>query len=272
MWHLHTIERPVWVRGFYTAFERRIPKNFIFRGETHDFYEIVFLLKGSAGITAGSNSFVLEAPAAVLHPPMEFHSLRSVNDADAEAIIFSFEASAMPDYATRHFVLSDEDVSRVKRTLELLHTFMRFDEIVVGDCLAEHEREAQRALSEFEILLLTLTERTEESAKDGSAGARNYRRALRVIEENISAPLDTATLARLAHMSPSLLKKTFSRYAGVGVMEYLRTRKVNAAIPRLRTGESVKEIATSLGFTDAGYFSTVFRRVTGHSPSYYRKN
>ena len=139
-------------------------------------------------------------------------------------------------------------------------------------CPEENERGAQRALAEFEILLLTLTEHTEEIIKDGSAGARNYRRALRIIEENISTPLDTAMLARLAHMSPSLLKKTFSRYAGVGVMEYLRTRKVNAAIPRLRAGESVKEIATSLGFTDAGYFSTVFRRVTGHSPSYYRKN
>ncbi len=272
MWHLHSIKRPVTVHGFYTAFSRKIPKNFIFRGETHDFYEIVFLLKGRIGITAGSSSFVLEAPAAVLHPPMEFHSLRSIDDEEAEAIIFSFEASAMPDYATRHFLLSEEDVARVKMTLELLHNHMLFDEICVRNCLEAREREAQRALAEFEILLLTLTEHTEEIVKDGSAGARNYRRALRVIEENIAAPLDTATLARLSHMSPSLLKKTFSRYAGVGVMEYLRTRKVNTAIPRLRAGESVKEIATSLGFSDAGYFSTVFRRVTGHPPSYYRKN
>ncbi len=272
MWHLHSIERPVSVQGFYTAFSRKIPKSFVFRGETHDFYEIVFLLKGSIGVTAGSNSFVLEAPAAVLHPPMEFHSLRSITDTEAEAIIFSFSADAMPSFSTRHFSLAEEDVARVKLTLQLLQESKEFDDLQVKQTLPGQEREAQHALLEFEILLLTLTEHSAEGSKDGSAGARNYRRALRVIEENISVPLDTATLARLAHMSPSLLKKTFSRYAGVGVMEYLRTRKVNAAIPRLRAGESVKEIATSLGFTDAGYFSTVFRRVTGHSPSYYRKN
>ena len=62
MWHLQTIERRACVHGFYTAFERSITDDFVFRGETHDFYEIVFLLEGSVGVTAGANSFVLEGP------------------------------------------------------------------------------------------------------------------------------------------------------------------------------------------------------------------
>ena len=74
MWHLYPIDRSVSVHGFYTAFERRTDGDFIFRGETHDFYELVLLTQGSIGVTAGASSFVLEAPAAILHPPMEFHS------------------------------------------------------------------------------------------------------------------------------------------------------------------------------------------------------
>ena len=272
MWHLHSIPHPVAVDGFYTAFTRKIPQNFIFRGETHDFYELLLLLKGSVGITAGSDSLVLEAPAAILHPPMEFHSLRSVDAEEAEVMVFSFSASAMPAFKKRRFSLSDKDLQRAEAVLMHLHHAMEFDELQVVGQHKGKEREAQEALLEFEILLLSLNEHDATGMRDGSAGAKNYRRALAIIEENLSIPLDTATLSRLAHMSPSLLKKTFSRYAGVGVMEYLRNRKVNAAIPRLRAGESVKEIAASLGFTDAGYFSTVFRRVTGHSPSHYRKN
>ncbi len=272
MWQLYSIERRACIQGFYTAFNREIANDFIFRGETHDFYEIVLLLEGSIGVTAGAYSFVLESPAAILHPPMEFHSLRAINGKDARAIIFSFEASSVPHYNTRRFTLSDENIERAKHILHLLCTATDTKRGRIGAVTEGHESEAQLALLEMEMLLLTLTENGSDDLRDGSAGARNYRRALRVIEENLHVPLDTATLARLSHMSPSLLKKTFSRYAGVGVMEYLRTRKVNAAIPRLRAGESVRDIALSLGFSDAGYFSTTFRRVTGHSPTFYRKN
>ena len=272
MWHLHSIERQACIQGFYTAFSRDIANDFVFRGETHDFYEIVLLLEGSIGVTAGAYSFVLESPAAILHPPMEFHSLRAINGKDAKAIILSFAANAVPHYDTRRFTLSEENIERAKHVLQLIRSATDTKRGRVGPVLGGREREAQQAILEMEMLLLTLTENGSDDLRDGSAGARNYRRALRVIEENLHVPLDTATLARLSHMSPSLLKKTFSRYAGVGVMEYLRNRKINAAIPRLRAGESVRDIALSLGFSDAGYFSTTFRRVTGHPPTFYRKN
>ena len=108
------------------------------------------------------------------------------------------------------------------------------------------------------------------AAGEGSAGLRNYRRALAVMSERLNEPLDTAELAALCRVSPSLLKKLFARYAGVGVMEYFRQCKINAAIPLLREGQSVREVAEHFGFPDAGYFSTVFRRVTGKTPTYYR--
>lgn len=272
MWHLHSIERSVSVQGFYTAFDKHTDGDFIFRGETHDFYELVLLTQGSIGVTAGASSFVLEAPSAILHPPMEFHSLRGIGGKTASLIVFTFEAPNIPTYSSRRFDLSEDNIARAERILSLARSFTDIRAMRVGPVLEGHENEAQRAVLEMELLLLTLTESGANAIKDGSAGARNYRRALRVIEENLHMPLDTTTLAKLSHMSPSLLKKTFSRYAGVGVMEYLRGRKVEAAIPRLRAGESVKDIAVSLGFSDAGYFSTVFRRVTGHSPTYYRKH
>lgn len=272
MWYLHPIERVATVDGFYTAFHQQIDGDFVFRGETHDFYEIVFVLKGMVGVTAGANSFLLEGPCAILHPPMEFHSLRGVSGKTATMIIFAFEAPRVPHYTSRRFTLSEDNVDRAEQILRLLQDATEIKRKRVGSVQKGKEKEAERALLEMETLLLTLTENGSEDLKDGSAGARNYRRALRVIEENLSVPLDTTTLARLSHMSPSLLKKTFSRYAGVGVMEYLRTRKINAAIPRLRAGESVKDIAASLGFSDAGYFSTTFRRITGHSPTFYRRN
>ena len=271
MWHFHPIPRPVALTGVYTAFSQQIEADYVFRGETHDFYELVLVREGQVGVTADADSFVLDTGCAVLHPPMEFHSLRGIG-VPANIIIFSFAAESMPNFDHFRFTVDAENMERAERALALFRANAPADGEEIGDIPVEKERAVQQALCELEILLLALTEPSTGVQFDASAGARNYRRALQVIEEHLTEPLDTTALARLSHMSPSLLKKTFSRYAGVGVMEYIRARKINHAIPRLRAGGSVKEIAADLGFTDAGYFSTVFRRITGHSPTYYRKN
>ena len=273
MWHFHPIPRELQLSGLYTAFSKDLENDYVFRGESHDFYELILVIEGALGITAGAETFVLNAPAACLHPPMEFHSLRSEQGSTPRIMIFSFSASAFPLPENRIFSLGTEDIRRAETALQLLQGSTDADPPHAGIPLPGKEKEAQRALLELEILLLALTANTAtQPQKEPSAGGRNYRRALQVIEENITKPLNTAELARLAHMSPSLLKKTFAKHAGVGVMEYFRTRKINAAIPLLREDISVQEIATRFGFSNAGYFSTVFRKVTGHTPGYYKNH
>lgn len=273
MWTYHTVDRVISVKKLYTAFCVRRAADFVFRGETHDFYELVLVTEGRLGVTAGAESFVLEAPAAVLHPPMEFHSLHAAGGTAPRMTVFSFSADRVPTWDKRVFALDKEQIETASKALSLMQDSLEMEDIRITGLKPGAERNAQRAVLALEDLLLSLSDSAGSAAqKEGSAAGRNYRRALRVIEENLTSSLNTAELARLAHMSPSLLKKTFARHAGVGVMEYFRARKVNAAIPLLREGVSIQEIAAHLGFTNAGYFSTVFRRITGHTPSYYRSH
>lgn len=273
MWTFQIIDRVLSLKRLYTAFSAQRAADFVFRGEAHDFYELVLLTEGRLGVTAGAESFVLDAPAAVLHPPMEFHSLHATGGTAPHITVFSFAADPCPVWEKRIFALTAEQIEKAEQALSLIQSSMEMEGIGVRGLKSGKERDAQRAVLVLEDLLLSLSAAMDPAAqKESTAAGRNYRRALRVIEENLTKSLDTAELARLAHMSPSLLKKTFSRHAGVGVMEYFRARKVNAAIPMLREGGSIQEIAAGLGFVNAGYFSTVFRRVTGHTPSYYRNH
>ena len=273
MWQFHSIKRVAQLKGFYTAFEADFDPNYVFRGETHDFYELVLLLSGTLGVTAGADSFVMEGPAAVLHPPMEFHALRAERGTSPNLMVFSFEADAMPDFKKRIFSLSQENVERAKTALALLKSSNAMTATEESELSSLAPKEAQLALMEIERVLLTLSDSGAPTVGAAySTWDRNYRRALQVMEENLELSLNTAELAHLAHISPSLLKKLFARYAGVGVMEYFRTRKVNAAIPFLREGNSVQAVAAHFGFSTPSYFATVFRRITGHAPGYYRNH
>jgi AraC-like DNA-binding protein len=271
MYPTYPIQRLVHLSELHTAFEQIFPRDYVFRGETHDFHEIVLVLEGSVDITADAASFTLHAPAAVLHPPMEFHSIRSGADSEPRVIIFSFTAPQMPAFSKRTFALNEEQINTAKQALALLNDSVESEKGGTLKTFPKQEKTAQRGVLALESLLLSLSDRDDPfTQKIGTASGRNYRRALRVVEENLTQALNTEDLARLAHMSPSLLKKTFARHAGVGVMEYFRTLKINAAIPLLRDGMDVKEISARLGFSSASYFSTVFRRVTGHTPGYYK--
>ena len=70
-------------------------------------------------------------------------------------------------------------------------------------------------------------------------------------------------------MSPASMKKTFSKYAGIGIMTYFTQMKIRRAMELLKEGYGINETAEVLGFCDRNYFSTVFKRTTGESPANY---
>ena len=72
---------------------------------------------------------------------------------------------------------------------------------------------------------------------------------------------------RLTH-----LKKTFSKYSGIGIKNFYNTMIMNKAKSLLRAGYSVSETASALHFENTNYFSTAFKRITGNSPSHYKKS
>ena len=259
------------ITGLHSLFEREFPRDYVFRGETHDYHELIMLLHGTVAFTAGKSTYEMTAPSAIYHPCMEFHSLRNVGDGSARILIFSFDAACMPNYPKHCFTITEEDIARARRALTLVHSSTtETDFFKMGGILPGGERAIQQGICELEILLLSLQEERSTPRPDHSAGATNYKRALAVIEESLSEDICIASLSERLHISASLLKKIFARYAGMGVMQYVRTRKMNEAIARLREGRSVGEVAYSLGYDDPAYFSTVFRRVTGHSPSHFR--
>lgn len=66
------------------------------------------------------------------------------------------------------------------------------------------------------------------------------------------------------------LSMTFKKHMGVGIVEYLHTVRIQHACTMLRQGfSSVGDVALRCGYTDAQYFSKVFKRRLGTSPRAY---
>ena len=106
-------------------------------------------------------------------------------------------------------------------------------------------------------------------APPAAAGGKAYiDAALTFIEQNYSRGITVGEIAANCGLSRSHLYRLFMSHVGQSPNGYLTRLRVDKAAALLRgNGLSVSEAAYSAGFSDPFYFSRVFRRVTGLSPS-----
>lgn len=254
------------IKKIYTAFKARYDSNYYFAGEYHDFWEFVMVTDGEIGVTAGSDVMVLKKGQAILHEPMEFHRLWSEGSTCPEIVIFSFAADNMPATSTEIFEISD--ITMPGKVLEALEEAFEVDDVLVKTVKKDAKLNYQIAVKKLEMFLIdTVSQKLKANAGIKSRMAKNYHSIVRVLESNIYKNLSVSDIAKMCNMSEINIKKTFSKYAGMGVMKYFNNIKIKVAESMLKEGFTVKETAEKLGFSNQNYFSTVFKKITGKSPS-----
>jgi AraC family transcriptional regulator of arabinose operon len=79
-------------------------------------------------------------------------------------------------------------------------------------------------------------------------------------------------MSRHFAMSFKQINRLFKKEIGTTVYDYFLTQKINTAKMLLRdSAMAVSQISFRLGYSDPHYFSNIFRKKTGHSPSAYRQ-
>ena len=101
----------------------------------------------------------------------------------------------------------------------------------------------------------------------------SFDRALAFINENLEKDLTIAEISRSAIIPKSSLYKMFHDHLGCTVNEYIHLKRVEKAEELLISGDlSIEEISEKLGFSTQQYFSKIFKKIKGVSPSQFRKS
>lgn len=97
-------------------------------------------------------------------------------------------------------------------------------------------------------------------------------RAFAYINERYADRITVEDVARHLGKSNNYFSSCFKRSTGTSFVDYLARVRIEHARRMLRTTSMMTyEIADKVGFYDYKYFSTVFKRIVGCSPSAYRK-
>jgi len=107
----------------------------------------------------------------------------------------------------------------------------------------------------------------DKEAKSLVAKAKQY------IDCNFHKDISLDDVSKIVNISPYYFSKVFKDEAEENFIEYLTRKRMESAKTLLIKPElSIKEICVMIGYSDPNYFSRVFKKYEGITPSEYREN
>ena len=270
--------RPEWkfdITSINSAFVRNYAGDFYFKGESHDFWEMVYVENGHLTVAEDEDIYELREGQAIFHAPMEFHRFWARKNEKPVFKIISFSLDTDIEHcldrgvftfdAEKRIALSDlyDDITLVFNEGAILHGRNEAKEHAY---LSE-----SRVFKKLEAFLLTIMSDTSPDERiASSASAERYRSIVEFMTGRVRENLSLDEIAQETHFSVSYVKKLFMMYAGCGAMHYFTRLKIVHSLAYIRRGMSISEVSEMFSFSSPNYFSSVFKREMGMLPTDYK--
>lgn len=236
-----------------------------------DCFEITYLVHGNVHFSLNGRSYPLTGGDTFITFPNEIHDTGEIPISLHEMYWFKLDVTD-----TRDFLFLSPDAAQflLDSLWQLPDRLIRTDAAQTGELLRTAFLHFQAGTPSGRLLgaqLLSCFLLSLSAKPSASPVSPDIRRALDYIHSHITQELPMEELAQVAMLSESRFKQRFRRETGISPRDYINFHKVEAAKEMLKEGLSVTETAMALNFSTSSYFSSVFHRYAGCSPTRYEK-
>ena len=285
-YYKHKIENLLVISKIITIHYFEFDKSFIAPTESHDFWELVYAHKGDIICYANGEEEILREGEVLFHKPNESHSLKADGKRAPNVFIISFEckSEAVSFFEGKKMRLGKNllryifaIIEESKNTFDLPYSDPQLKKMKLLPHPALGGRQVIK--NYLEILLISLM-RHENDHGGGKAvflpreqfEEHVSDRVIEYMKEHIREWLEIEDICCALHYNKSYIFKQFKKATDCTVMSYFMKLKVEKAKEMLReTTLSIREISKYLSFGTSNYFSKTFKKITGYTPTTYRK-
>ncbi len=256
--------------GYYHSADH----HFVDRPNGASEYIMIYCIDGGGSVKIEEEKFHLEQDQLVIIPPKTPHAYYADNNKPWSIYWVHFLGNNADFFAEsfRYPVnIAQGDNSRIEYRKDLFEEI--FNVLNTGDDLS-HMHYANSCFVHFmaTIKYLNIYRRAGLNSRK-SYGDKMIQRLIHYMNENVDKQLSNSDFARFIGYSESYLYRCFFKETGVAPSKYFLTLKIKKACVLLgETNLLVKHIAMKLGFNDPFYFSKMFCKEMGVTPSEYRIN
>lgn len=287
-----SLKREIVIDSIITIHYFEYMRDFVFHGESHDFWEFLYVDKGSIQVQAGEHQFLLQTGDIIFHEPNEFHAIRSVGNSSLNLVAVSFQSHspAMDNFRGKKMTLNREERTLISHILsnarEALDTPMNLPTVEQVELRSDAPIGSQQMILLYlELFLLTILQNDAKpnmpprpritgtfSSPIEVSGTKEKRlqEIIAYMEFRICEQLSMDDLCRHFSLSRSSIQKLFQKEKGCGPIEYFNEMKIQRAKDMIRDGrKNLTEIAAFLSYSSLPYFSKQFKKAIGMSPMEY---
>ncbi len=248
---------------------------------THQGFELLFLLDGATAYEfAGQPKVDLNGSHFLVVPPGLVH--RGLHNMRSPCTICGLALKVSRPSAWKRTTFSPSDLLRLRTALvnasRKAHSFNPTLRWLVRRLMDEtgnyhtHPNRADAAIVLRALICAVLVEAMRQMLVPSSEPKEVAAAAIAFLQKRLTEPLCVDDLVRHLGFSRSRMFDVFKEQTGLTPNDFLLRLRVAKAQEQLsQTNHSVTDIALATGFNSSQYFSTVFARYTGVSPSAFRK-
>ncbi len=273
------------IDNLYTIHYFEYAKDYAFYGERHDFWEMVYIDRGEAGIVADTSGYTLSQGYAVFHKPGEYHNIwANKKFANSVIITFTSQSESMNFFKNKILFFDDESKYLLSKILgEAKNYFEEPLNIVELKKMTKQknapfggEQMIRRYLEELLIHLIRAGHNALPPKSDSVAAEEGQQKivdsVISFLKDNIENPITLDNVVENIAFSKTYLKALFRKKTGSTIMKYLTRLRMDRARQLLSDGNfTVSEISGLCGFSTVHYFSNTFKKETGMTPTEYAK-
>lgn len=231
-------------------------------------YHILYIAKGCCFLTTPQGQEVC-APAGsvVVYLPGERQEYQFRKEIESKSYYIHFSGRACEELM-EEFGLIGQTVFTVGKSTTLTNLLdTLIDEFYLKR--AFYQESCQALL--LNILSL-IARKIGEGADRSTPVKKKINEMCRYIYAHYAEELTVGALASMCHLSESRFSHVFKDLVGMSPAQYILSAKIEMAKEMLRlTDLSVLQVAERVGIPNQNYFSRIFKKYTGVSPSEFRK-
>ena len=261
----------------YTIYYNELPADYRLGGESHPFWELLYIDKGTAVCTAREHEYTMRHGSILLHMPNEYHDIRADEKDPPNVVVVTFDCGSdsmralcgmqcvLPQ-TLRYHIAEILRNARATFVMPMKGTLTPRPDPLPGG--------AQMIKLHLEQLLIELIRRDESAPSRGAPGAVRdelSERCIQYLERHVYGSVTIAELCAAVGYSRTQLCTRFRKVTGYSVLDYYAELKLAEAKRLLRhENRSAAEVSALLGFASPSYFSRFFARLCGMTPLQYR--
>lgn len=265
---------------------------------SNPYFELIAVTEGPVYLTVEHHQMELASGDVLLLKPWERHREWRDSGRDISFFWVQFAVSPLPqctdtrtklneelnivqlkkqDLRTADAEGEDEDaliIPRRCRAVRKYELFLLFEKLLQETDRPHGYYRFRSTLLLGHILELIAEDVLDQKRMNTSVPATfiTYRSLVSFLNEHYQSPITRERINRHFDHGYEYLCQVFKKYAGITIVTYIHQLRIQRAkFLLLGSNRSIQAIAEEVGFSDPYYFSKLFKRLEGQSPSQYRE-